>query len=54
MSEPRQMCKLCGRVEAVRFHDRGFPPDAATRRLKRKCKAAGCPCEPRYIAGVRL
>jgi hypothetical protein len=52
MNEPTQTCQLCGRVEVVRPDGRGFPPDIAKRRLRKQCKAAGCPCEPTYLAGI--
>jgi hypothetical protein len=52
MSEPTQTCELCGLVEVVTPYGRGFPPDAAKRRLAKRCKANGCPSKPRYLAGV--
>lgn len=52
MSQPTQTCRLCGAVEVVRPDGRGFPPDIAKRRLKRRCKANGCPSEPTYRAGL--
>ena len=54
MSAPTQTCTLCGRVEVVRMDGRGFPPDIAKRRLRKACKAAGCPSEPQYRAGVQV
>lgn len=51
-SEPTQTCQLCGRVVVVRESGRGFPPDTAKRKLQKLCSAAGCPCEPRYRAGI--
>lgn len=54
MSEPTQTCELCGLVEVVTPYDRGFPPDAAKRRLKRRCNADGCLSKPTYLAGIRL
>lgn len=54
MSEPIQTCQLCGRVEAVMPVGRSFPPDAAKRRLKKRCEAAGCNSQPQYTAGVAL
>jgi uncharacterized protein CbrC (UPF0167 family) len=51
---PVQTCRLCGRVEPVRDTGRGFPPDAAKHRLRKWCKADGCPCEPTYTAGFDL
>jgi hypothetical protein len=54
MTEPTQTCALCGNVEIVRPDGRGFPPDIAKRRLRRRCRAGGCRCEPRYRAGLIL
>ena len=51
-SVPTQTCTLCGNVEVVRVTGRGFPPDAAARRLARRCNANGCPSIPQYWAGV--
>lgn len=51
---PIQTCMICGNVEAVRPDGRGFPPDIAKRRLKKRCKAVGCPCDPQYRAGLSL
>lgn len=53
-SEPRQTCLLCGRFAVVVPDGRGFPPNIAKNRLKKICKAAGCPCEPKYTAGLVL
>ena len=52
MSEPTQTCELCGLVEIVTPYGRGFPPDAAKRRLKRRCNANGCKSQPTYLAGI--
>ena len=52
--EPTQTCALCGRVEVVNVYGRGFPPDAAKKRLRKLCAANGCPCDPQYMAGVRF
>lgn len=52
MTTPTQTCQLCGLVEVVRMDGRGFPPDIAKRRLKRRCQAAGCQSQPRYLAGI--
>jgi hypothetical protein len=51
MTQPTQTCLLCGRVEVVRMDGRGFPPDIAKRRLRKRCAEAGCPCDPKYLAG---
>ena len=51
---PRQVCEICGDIEYVKFSGRGFPPDAAKRRLARRCKEAGHRCEAQYYAGVLL
>jgi hypothetical protein len=52
MSHPRQQCKLCGTTVIVKPDGRGFPPDIAKNKLKKLCKADGCPCEPQYTAGI--
>lgn len=52
MAEPRQTCTTCGDVEACRDWDRGFPPDAAKRRLAKRCKARGHVSTPTYRAGM--
>ena len=52
MSEPTQTCKLCGRQVIVRPVGNTFPPDAAKRRLRKRCNAAGCPSKPTYTAGI--
>lgn len=51
-TEPTVTCGLCGRVQAVRPDGRGFPPDIARRRLRKLCEAAGCGCDPQYLAGI--
>lgn len=53
MSEPRQTCRLCGRTVIVELDGRGFPPEIAARKLRKACRAEGCPCDPQYRAGVR-
>jgi hypothetical protein len=52
MSQPTQTCALCGRSVVVVPDGRGFPPDIAERKLVRACKAAGCKCQPQYLAGL--
>lgn len=52
MSSPTQTCQKCGLVEVVRADGRGFPPDIAKRRLAKRCWAAGCASDPRYLAGI--
>ena len=52
MSEPTQTCQLCGNSVEVDFYARGFPPDAAAKKLKKLCKSQGCPCAPKYRAGI--
>ena len=52
MSQPTQTCTTCGDREVCREWDRGFPPDAAKRRLAKRCKAAGHACTPEYRAGL--
>lgn len=54
MSEPVQTCKLCGTQVEVDFYARGFPPDAAVKKLKRLCNSQGCPCDPQYTAGLDI
>lgn len=51
MPEPTMTCTLCKRQEVVRPDGRGFPPDIAKRKLKKRCNAAGCTCDPSYLAG---
>lgn len=52
MSQPTQSCTECGRVEIVTPDGRGFPPDIAKRKLRKRCQAAGCPSKPAYRAGI--
>jgi hypothetical protein len=52
MSAPTQTCTECGRVETVTPDGRGFPPDIAKRKLKKRCNAAGCSSKPRYMCGL--
>jgi hypothetical protein len=52
MSEPTYTCALCGSRQTVDPFARGFPPDAAKRKLIKRCNAAGCACDPRYRAGM--
>jgi hypothetical protein len=52
MSQPTQRCALCGRSMVVHPDGRGFPPDITKRKLRKACKADGCPCEPQYRAGI--
>lgn len=54
MSSPVQTCRLCGRVEPVTPDGRGFPPDIAKRKLRKWCKANGCPSDPVYTPGFRI
>ena len=51
MSEPTQTCLKCGDVEVVRPDGRGFPPDIALRRLKKRCHEKGHACHAVYQAG---
>jgi hypothetical protein len=53
MPEPTQTCVLCGNVEVVRPDGRGFPPDIAKRKLRKRCAEKDCPCLPMYLAGIR-
>ena len=50
VNEPTVTCTLCGRHRVVLPDGRGFPPDIAKRKLRKECAAAGCPCNPRYLA----
>lgn len=52
MSEPTQTCETCGDVEVVRQQGRAFPPDAAKRRLAKRCEVRGHKSKPTYRAGV--
>jgi hypothetical protein len=52
MSEPRQTCEFCGDVEICRPSDRAFPPDAAKKRLAKRCEAKGHISQPKYCAGI--
>ena len=54
MSEPTQTCQVCGDVEIVRQSGRGFPPDAAARRLAKRCAAKGHKSRPEYLAGIQF
>lgn len=49
---PMQRCQRCGLTEVVKPDGRGFPPDIAKRRLKKKCAHIGCPSDPIYSAGL--
>lgn len=51
-SDPTVTCALCRRRLTVTPDGRGFPPDTAKRKLRKRCLAAGCACEPVYRAGV--
>lgn len=51
MPNPVQRCKLCGNTQEVTPSGSGFPPKIALKKLRAKCAAAGCPCEPVYTAG---
>ena len=51
MSDPTQTCKVCGRVVTVDLYARGFPPDAAARKLAKLCKTAGHTSQPEYLVG---
>jgi hypothetical protein len=49
---PVVYCRLCNKVSAVDPFARGFPPDAAKRKLREACRQRGCVCDPQYVAGV--
>lgn len=49
---PSQTCKVCGRVVWVDVYARGFPPDAAKRKLMKLCKQDGHKAEPAYLCGI--
>lgn len=53
-SEPRQTCKTCGQFVVVVQSSRGFPPEAAKKKLRKLCAAAGHASDPQYTAGVLL
>jgi hypothetical protein len=53
-SEPTVTCQLCGRSEVVKPDGRGFPPDIAKRKLRKRCCAWGCTSDPQYRAGVSI
>ena len=54
VSQPTQTCLTCGDVEVVRPDGRGFPPDIALRRLKKRCREKGHACHSQYRAGLYL
>jgi hypothetical protein len=49
---PSVTCLACRRVVWVDIYGRGFPPDAAKRKLAKLCKADGHKAEPQYLAGI--
>jgi hypothetical protein len=51
-SEPTVTCNGCGDRETVVPDGRGFPPDIAKRKLRKRCRAKGCEGEPQYMAGI--
>lgn len=53
-TDPQYRCLECDRVIFVDRFARGFPPDAAKRRLVKACKADGHVAEPTYLAGFIL
>lgn len=52
MSEPQYSCQECGRVVRVDPYARGFPPDAAKRKLSKLCRAEGHEATPVYRCGI--
>ena len=52
MKPPTQHCRVCGRVVAVDIYAKGFPPDAAKRKLMKLCQKDGHTADPQYIAGL--
>lgn len=51
---PTQTCLICGTVENVKLSGNGpHPPDAAKRRLAKKCKELGHRSKPYYLAGFQ-
>ena len=52
MSEPTVTCDQCGDRQVVLPDGRGFPPDIAKRKLRKRCRAKGCQGEQRYRAGI--
>jgi hypothetical protein len=52
MSEPTMTCDQCADHQIVTPDGRGFPPDIAKRKLRKRCRAKGCQGEPQYMAGI--
>jgi hypothetical protein len=52
VSEPVQVCQLCGRTRPSSRMGEGFLPVLPSVKLRRACEAAGCACEPKYTAGL--
>lgn len=50
--EPSYTCKVCSRFVWVDRYARGFPPDAAKRKLMKLCKEDGHKADPSYLAGM--
>ncbi|PWJ22796.1 hypothetical protein ATK17_3965 [Branchiibius hedensis] len=50
-AEPTVTCLTCKAVQIVTPDGRGFPPRIATRKLAKRCTAAGHACQPVYRAG---
>jgi hypothetical protein len=53
-TSPVQTCQACGDFEIVKPDGRGFPPDIAKNRLKKRCEAKGCAHNITYRAGLRI
>jgi hypothetical protein len=51
-SEPTVTCDACGDRQTVVPDGRGFPPDIAKNKLRKRCRAKGCAGEPQYRAGI--
>lgn len=48
---PIQTCRTCKGFEVVKPDGRGFPPDIAKNKLKKRCEEKGCQHDIVYRAG---
>lgn len=54
-SKPLIICEACGESRDCTLHGRAeFPPDAAKRRLRKRCGNPPGSCRFRYQAGLSL
>lgn len=51
---PVQTCNTCQDYEIVKPDGRGFPPDIAKNRLRKRCEAKGCEHNISYRAGFQV